>query len=140
MIGDDSRMLRSRPCRICRHWFRPDPRIAERQRVCSAEGCQAQRQRDNVAAWVERHADYAIEQRIRARQRQAAKGETVDPLDLPPLLTELPWSLAQEQFLVQGSDFLGHFGRLLCREPKKPMGSQVAVNKRGSGGVPGEAR
>jgi hypothetical protein len=34
------RILRKRPCRVCRRWFRPDPRQKERQYVCGDEDCQ----------------------------------------------------------------------------------------------------
>jgi hypothetical protein len=34
---------------------------------------------------------------------------------LPPPLNQLPWDIAQDQFGVQGTDFIGHFGRVLLR-------------------------
>ena len=27
------------PCRVCRKWYRPDPRLGERQRTCGEEAC-----------------------------------------------------------------------------------------------------
>jgi hypothetical protein len=34
---------------------------------------------------------------------------------LPPPLNQLPWDIAQDQFGVQGTDFIGYFGRVLLR-------------------------
>jgi hypothetical protein len=35
------------------------------------------------------------------------------PLRVPPPLDRLPWDIAQDQFGIQGADFLGVFGRVL---------------------------
>jgi len=50
--------LGKRPCRLCRRWFLPDPRLKERQRVCSTAECQRTRQATNQAAWLARHPGY----------------------------------------------------------------------------------
>jgi hypothetical protein len=36
---------RKGPCSICRHWFRPNPRVGSRQRAFSRPECQAARRR-----------------------------------------------------------------------------------------------
>ena len=69
-------MPETKPCRICRRWFRPDPRAGWRQRVCSSEKCQRERRRRNAAAWREEHADRIEADRLREKLR-------VDP-DPPP--------------------------------------------------------
>ncbi len=116
-------MLRSRPCPICHRWFRVDARLGDRQRVCSFEACQQERQRRNVAAWLHSHPDDAVRRHIRRRELRAAKGHPVDPLKMPVPLDRLPWDVAQKSFGVQGADFIGHLGRLLGPEPKKSMPS-----------------
>jgi len=118
-VGDDRWMSRPTPCRICRQWFRPDLRLGDRQRVCSAPACQAERQRRNVAAWKQLHPDDAVKRRIVARQRCAARDEPVDPLTVPAPLDRLPWAVAQTEFKVQGADFLAHMGRLLLGAVRK---------------------
>ena len=43
----------SRPrCLCCKKRFIPDPRVGMRQKYCSNEGCQDQRQRLNEQAWI----------------------------------------------------------------------------------------
>jgi hypothetical protein len=59
-------MREKKPCGICRRWFKPDPRAGSRQRVCSAEVCQAERRRRNAAAWRERNAEELEADRLRA--------------------------------------------------------------------------
>jgi hypothetical protein len=47
------------------------------------------------------------------------------PLVLPPPLSQLPWDLAQEEFGVAGTDFLGHLGRVLLRAAQDQKTAQV---------------
>lgn len=49
---------RKRPCRFCRRWFQPDPRLGSRQYACSSKACQDARQKANEQAWQERHPGY----------------------------------------------------------------------------------
>ncbi len=44
-----------RPCRFCRAWFVPDPRVGSRQFACGEAACQARRQAASQAGWVARH-------------------------------------------------------------------------------------
>ena len=51
---------------------------------------------------------------MQRRRLEAEEAEgAVLPLVLPPPLSQLPWDLAQEEFGVAGTDFLGHLGRVL---------------------------
>ena len=103
---------RRRPCCCCRQWFRPDPRVGARQRACSGAACQAQRRVGTQAAWRAANADYFPARRIQAR---AAAARPPEPLRVRPPLDRLPWDIAQDQFGVQGADFLGVFGQVLLR-------------------------
>ena len=101
---------RKRPCSICRRWFRPDPRVGSRQRACSKADCQEVRRQQTQAAWRVRNPDYFVARRMQAR---STLEQTPEPLRLPSPLSQLPWDLAQDQFGVQGADFLGVMGTLL---------------------------
>ena len=70
----ESSMLRKRPCCVCRKWFRPDPRVGERQRACSDKACQQERHRRACAAWRKREAPGAREDRLRARLKSEEGG------------------------------------------------------------------
>ncbi len=49
---------RKRPCRFCRRWFRPDPRLGTRQYACSSPECQRHRQDANQTSWISREPNY----------------------------------------------------------------------------------
>ena len=107
-------MLTKRPCRICRRWFVPDRRVGRRQRACSVPACQIARRAKTQASWRRRNPDYFIAHRVQRRRVQAEHAsDVVLPLVLPAPLSQLPWDLAQEEFGVVGTDFLGHLGRVL---------------------------
>jgi hypothetical protein len=101
---------RKRPCCICRHWFGPDPRVGVRQRACGKAECQAARRRQTQASWRKRNPDYFIARRI---QQRGVLAQPPEPLRLPAPLCQLPWDIAQDEFGVQGADFIGVMGTLL---------------------------
>ena len=101
-----------RPCCICRRWFRPDPRIGSRQRACRNTECQAARRVQTQRNWRKSCPDYFTARRIRERGEQDRPPE---PLRLPPPLSQLPWDIAQDEFGVQGADFIGILSRVLLR-------------------------
>src|ERR1700730_11781535 len=103
---------RKRPCCICRRWFRPDPRVGSRQRACRNAECQAARRVQTQRNWRQRRADYFSARRIRERGEQDRPPE---PLRLPPPLSQLPWDIAQDEFGVQGTDFIGILSTVLLR-------------------------
>src|SRR5438093_11384161 len=103
---------RDSPCCICRHWFRPDPRVGLRQRACRQAECQAARRQQTQAAWRARNPDYFVARRI---QDRAARPQPPEPLRLPAPLGQLPWDIAQDEFGVKGTDFIGVFGTVLLR-------------------------
>jgi hypothetical protein len=101
---------KKKPCCICRQWFRPDPRIGERQRACKKPSCRKARHDLAQASWCTRNPDYFAARRIQARQ---AIEKPPEPLRLPRPLSRLPWDIAQDEFGVQGADFLGVMGALI---------------------------
>jgi hypothetical protein len=50
---------------------------------------------------------------------------SVLPLVFPPPLSQLPWDLAQEEFGIAGTDFLGHLGRVLLGAAQDQKPGQV---------------
>src|SRR5579864_2606702 len=123
-------MLTKRPCRICRRWFVPDRRVVRRQRACSAPACQIARRARTQASWRRRNPDYFIAHRVQRRRLKADDAQGgVPPLVLPPPLSQLPWDLAQEEFGVAGTDFLGHLGRVLLVAVQDQKTAQVIDSK-----------
>jgi hypothetical protein len=107
--------VRKKPCRICRRWFQPDPRVGDRQKACGKPECQGARRQKTQADWRKRNPDYAIAWRLDLRAAQAPPPET---LRLPSPLEQLPWNVAKDQFSPQGADFLGFMSALILRAAK----------------------
>ena len=121
-------MPRKRPCSICRRWFQPDPRVGDRQHVCSSPKCQAARRKKTQASWRESNPDYFTARRLKQRavMVEPPPAPPPAPLRVPPPLDRLPWDLAQDQFGVQGADFLGVLGRVLLGAAQDQRAVQVA--------------
>jgi hypothetical protein len=121
---------RKRPCTICRRWFRPDPRVGDRQRACGKPECQTTRRQKTQANWRDRNPGYAIAWRI---DQRAAQPEAPGPLRLPAPLAQLPWNFAKDQFGPQGADFIALMGALMVRTAK----DQIRPYLIDPAGVPG---
>src|SRR5271170_5266701 len=106
---------RKRPCTICRRWFRPSPRVGDRQRACGKPECQTARRQKTQADWRDRNPGYAMAWRI---DQRATQPETPGPLRLPAPLNQLPWDFAKDQFGRQGADFIAVMGALMVRTAK----------------------
>ena len=107
--------VRKKPCRICRRWFQPDPRVGDRQRACGKPECQTGRRQKTQANWRKRNPDYAIAWRLDQRATQTPPPEA---LRVPAPLDQLPWDVAKDQFSPQGTDFLGVMSALILRAAK----------------------
>lgn len=49
---------KKRPCRICRKWFKPDPRLGNRQKTCGADECKRQWHIKKCAEWNKKNQQY----------------------------------------------------------------------------------
>src|SRR5712692_941385 len=125
---------RKRPCVMCRRWFRPDPRIGNRQHACGKPECQAARRQKTQASWRRRNPGYAIAWRI--DQREAQTHSPSEPLRLPAPLNRLPWEFAKDQFGAQRADFLGVMGALMVRSAKDQFRAYLMDPTRLSGTLP----
>jgi hypothetical protein len=121
-----------RPC-ICRRWFRPDPRIGFGQRACRNPNCQMARRRKKQRQWRECNPDCFIARRILDR----GKADRVpEPLRLPRPLSQLPWDIAQSEFGVKGTDFIGVLGTVLLRGAQSQFEAYFTDSARLSGTLP----
>jgi hypothetical protein len=49
---------RKRPCRICRKWFTPNPRVGDRQKTCGRQDCQDKWHAKRCAEWNGKNPSY----------------------------------------------------------------------------------
>jgi hypothetical protein len=47
-----------RPCRICRRWFTPNPRLGDRQKTCADPYCKKEWHRKKCAQWNRKNTEY----------------------------------------------------------------------------------
>ena len=125
---------RKRPCAICRRWFRPNARVGSRQHACGKPECQTSRRQKAQARWRRRNPGYAIAWRIDQRATQAPSPP--EPLRLPPLLNQLPWEFAKDQFGSQRADFIGVMGALIVRSAKDQFQTYLLDSKSFPGTLP----
>ena len=113
-------MARKRPCRICRRWFRVDPRVGERQRTCGAVACQRAWHRRTCRDWRRRHPDYDRDDRLRRRLQahERAEARRADPL------AQMDWGVAREAMGLQAAVVVEETGRVLVRWAREEMAAQ----------------
>jgi hypothetical protein len=51
-------MLPRRRCPFCHRWFRPHPRLEERQKTCGRPECRREQKRRFNQKWRNKHPDY----------------------------------------------------------------------------------
>jgi len=116
-------MSKKRPCCVCGGWFQPDARVGDRQRACSKFECQTKRRSATQASWRSRNREYAAAWRL--QERREARDAGGDPSRrMPPPLDGLPWDVAEDQFGVQGTDFIAHLARVQHRAAKDQWRAQ----------------
>ena len=118
-------MARSRPCRVCRRWFRPDPRVGKRQKTCGRFECQKERKRQKDAQWRKNNPNYWREDRFRKR---IIKPEAEAPTPSPPT-SKIAWSVAQAEIGLEPAVIMEESGRLLVEWAQAEMCRQLAENK-----------
>jgi len=106
------RKRRSRPCSVCRRWFRPDPRVGARQKTCGRQACVRARHRQMDRLWHARHPDYDRALRLRRKVIEAEEAGRMSPGPRAGPLAGMPWDLV-ERFLGAGSAVIvSEVGRL----------------------------
>ena len=114
-------MGRKRPCRICRHWFRPHPRAGDRQHVCSRGDCQRERHRRACQRWRQREAPAEREHRLRQRLRVEAEGG-------PAVGARLSWDAVRDAVGLEIAVIIEEITRLLEDLVRDAVHRQVGVS------------
>ena len=120
---------RKRPCRICRRWFIPNPRLKDRQKTCGDPECQREWHKKKCTEWNRRNPDY-----FRANYLQKKIDSTILPLNQSPSLklnnrlkSGLPLSYVQEVISIQHLIIIEYFGQLLFRRFQEVLRAQLTV-------------
>jgi len=117
------RKRRKRPCRICRKWFLPDPRVKDRQKTCGDPACQREWHRRQCAKWNKAHRHLFQETRLAAHLEAG-------PKDSPRSPPQLPVSSIQEVITPQLAVIIQYIARILLRGAQDMIRAQrLEINR-----------
>ena len=124
--GDE---CRKRPCRICRHWFMPNPRLKDRQKTCGDPECQRKWHKKKCTEWNRKNPDYFRANYLQKKVIAATETPNQSPsLKLNNRLKSgLPFSCFQEVISIQQAVIIEYFGQLLFRRFQEVFMSQLTV-------------
>jgi hypothetical protein len=128
-----------RPCRICKKWFSPDPRLGDRQKTCGTPACQRQWHIRKCAEWNLKNRFVARESYLRGRLELLAPAShspsspPPNPVSPPPLnpipkrVTPLdyPPKVVQEVIGAQQHVIIEYIVRLLLRRVQEVIKPQL---------------
>lgn len=133
------RKSKKRPCRICRKWFMPDPRVGERQKTCGAAECMRNWHTKKCAEWNKKNRSSYFQTNYLSSKlaffavdgRKDPKGPataTTPSPHLPVIRTgkfpQLPRSLIQEVIGGQHLVIIEYITRLLFRSVQEVIKQQ----------------
>jgi hypothetical protein len=142
-----------RPCRICKKWFSPDPRLGDRQKTCGTPECQRQWHIRKCAEWNLKNRFCARESYLRGRLEFLASSshspssqspsqasppplnpspQRVSPLDYPP-------KVVQEVIGAQQLVIIEYIVRLLLRRVQEVIKPQLPGMQADFGLLPPES-
>ena len=132
------RLAGKRPCRICRRWFLPNPRLKDRQMTCGDSECQKQWHRRKCAQWNRANVDYFrsnyLQKKLDAATGSKGASKPFEPIskrvDQPKsrLRSGLPLEYVQEVIGLQHLIIIEYLTQHLVRRFQEVLKGQVAVN------------
>ena len=149
---------KKRPCRICRKWYYPDPRVGERQKTCGDKDCQDKWHAKKCAEWNNKNPAYFREIYL-SKKLDVVKVKTKSGDHPPPLSNsassssnsrdfsalssaksvQVPRDLIQEVIGTQALVIIEYMDQLLIYRFQEVMRRQVTEIKREFKQVPREA-
>ncbi len=119
-----------RPCRICRRWFTPNPRLKDRQKTCGDAKCKREWHRKKCAEWNKKNSDYFKTNYLQQKLNAAATSETSSQI-LPVksrFKSGLPLLFVQEVIDIQHLIIIEYLAQLLFSRFQEVFRGQTAVN------------
>ena len=123
---------KKRPCRICRRWFTPNPRLKGRQMTCAAAKCQREWHRKKCEEWNKKNTDYFKSNYLQKKLDSTSPSESSSKI-LPVksrFKSGLPLLFVQEVIDIQHVVIIEYLVQLLSRRFQEVIRGQLAVNTR----------
>ena len=125
---------RKRPCRICRCWFLPNPRLRSRQKACGDFSCRKEWHRKKCAEWNRRNPDYF---RANYLQKKLEAAKTSKPPTVKSRMkTSLPLEYVQEVIGIQQLIIIEYLAQLIQQRFAKTIIQSFPVNTPQAGRLP----
>ncbi len=131
-------LTRKRPCRICRRWFIPNPRLKDRQKTCGNHQCQREWHRKMCEKWNRENSDYFKSNYLQKKLEAATGGDqsktsfqpesSVYVLPKSRFKSGLPQRYVQEVIGIQHLVIIEYFSQLLYQRFQEVMVRQVLKN------------
>jgi len=129
------RKSKKRPCRICRKWFLPNPRVGDRQKTCGDPECMRKWHAGKCAEWNRKNRRCAQENYLHDKLTLAV-GESEEDTRARPskssdfasdsaFFPQLPRSLIQEVIGAQQLVIIEYLGRQLLRSVQEVIRRQL---------------
>jgi len=138
---EERRKHKKRPCRVCRKWFTPNPRLGDRQQTCGVVECQRKWHARKCAEWNRKNRAYFREIYLRGRLESFGSGppeQSSSPCssrrinDRPrrssPL--DLPQEVIQAVIEVKQLIIIEYIVRLLMRGVQEEIRTQLIEKHR----------
>ncbi len=124
---------RKRPCRVCRRWFRPDPRVGDDQMTCGDPQCKREWHRRKCAEWNRKHRDYFKGNYLRNKilatdEGNQKKTPEEDKIPRTRFRLGLPWQEIQEVIGLKQLVIIDYIMHLLLGHFQKLIKAQALIN------------
>ena len=123
---------KKQPCRICRRWFMPNPRLKGRQKTCGDHRCKKEWHRRKCKEWNRSNPDYFRANYLQNKLDGVISPEKSSPI-IPPksrLKPGLPLEVVQEVFSMQHIIIIEYLAQLLVRRFQEVIMRQLSVKTR----------
>ena len=123
-------VCKKRPCRLCRRWFMPNPRLKDRQMTCGDARCKREWHRRRCCEWNKKNSDYFranyLQKKLDAATFSEASSKSLQPKSR--LKSGLPLDVVQEVIGIQHLIIIEYLGQLLVKRFQEALRGQFFVN------------
>lgn len=125
----DNSYIKKRPCRICRKWFIPNPRVGDRQKTCGCDECKQEWRNKKCAQWNRKNRA-TFQTNYLDKKLQAVKNQEISsdkPLPQVPQFdknAKLPQELIQEVIGAQEFVIARYLSQVLLRSVQEVIRTQ----------------
>ena len=123
--------IKKRPCRICRKWFAPNPRVGNRQKTCGSKECRKKWHAKKCAQWNRQHRacfqTTYLSKKLQAVQNHETSTKKPSPqLPKSGISPKLPREVIQEVIGVQQFVIAEYLSQVLLRSVQEVIRVQHA--------------